>query len=539
MIAGDLLLAGPPSPRFLDDDPIGRELDTQDASGVKPWDIVFAYDLLLNSFARPGDPQTETKAQSVNTIDEVPDSAWFTNRIELVTPDDVRRGPDTSGGPPDGVWTIVGPKTSGVTPGFSIRDATGQRWFIELDPPSAPEGPSAAEVVATKIFWTLGYHQAENYLAFMRPDQLAIDPNARVRTPSGRRRSMNMRDVDAVLARGHRLADGRYRVLASKALPGTPLGGFKYYGTRPDDPNDVIPHEHRRELRALKVFGAWVNLVDQKALNTLDMLVDGDGRRVVRHYLLDVGSGFGTGALGPREWDDGWEYVIDLRGTARRLRTLGLWLAPWERLTYRELPSIGRFEADAFDPDEWRPRVPHAAYLRARWDDNFWAARRVAAFSDDMIRAAVSAGRYSDPEAADHLVATLIARRQKIAARYLVPINPIVDITLTSDAITFRNAATDAGVASLPSSYEAHWFEFDNDTGAITPLGTTRGPSPRLAWPGPDGSAAACRAGRFVRVDLTADSPGRASWRVPVQTFFRCRDTAWTLVGLERARGSH
>jgi hypothetical protein len=34
------------------------------------------------------------------------------------------------------------------------------------------------------------------------------------------------------------------------------------------------PHEHRRELRALRVFGAWTNLVDLKAGNTLDALVE-------------------------------------------------------------------------------------------------------------------------------------------------------------------------------------------------------------------------------------------------------------------------
>ena len=84
-------------------------------------------------------------------------------------------------------------------------------------------------------------------------------------------------------------------------LPGRILGGFKYYGTRPDDPNDVIPHEHRRELRALKVFGAWTNLVDMKALNTMDTLITENGRARVRHYLLDVGSTFGIGANGPRE----------------------------------------------------------------------------------------------------------------------------------------------------------------------------------------------------------------------------------------------
>ena len=101
-----------------------------------------------------------------------------------------------------------------------------------------------------------------------------------------------------------------YRAVAARAVPGRPIGGFRYYGTRPDDPNDVVPHEHRRELRALKVFGAWTNLVDMKAGNTLDTVVVENGRSVVRHYLQDVGSTFGTGANGPREYDEGWEYAV-------------------------------------------------------------------------------------------------------------------------------------------------------------------------------------------------------------------------------------
>ena len=55
-------------------------------------------------------------------------------------------------------------------------------------------------------------------------------------------------------------------------------------------PNDVVTHEHRRELRSLQVFGAWTNLVDMKALNTMDTLITENGRARVRHYLLDAGS---------------------------------------------------------------------------------------------------------------------------------------------------------------------------------------------------------------------------------------------------------
>ena len=57
---------------------------------------------------------------------------------------------------------------------------------------------------------------------------------------------MKLKDLDPVLGRVARKPNGAYRVLASRLLPGKILGGFKYYGTRSDDPNDVVPHEHRR-----------------------------------------------------------------------------------------------------------------------------------------------------------------------------------------------------------------------------------------------------------------------------------------------------
>lgn len=175
----------------------------------------------------------------------------------------------------------------------------------------------------------------------------------------------------------------------------------------------------------------------------------------------------------------------------------------------------------------FRPAISHA-----RWDDNFWAARRVAAFTDDLIRAAVDAGQYTDTDATAHLVHVLAARRQKIAARYLTPVNPIVDVTMTPEGhVSFANAAVDAGVASPPSAYRATWFTFDNATRASTPLAENAGPAPPLAPP----RGIACADGAFVRVDLSADSADHPAWQVPLQSFFRCDATTWTLVGLERS----
>src|SRR5207249_1959405 len=144
---------------------------------------------------------------------------------------------------------------------------------------------------------------------YIRTENLQIDKEAVIRLDAGKRRPMKRSDVEDVLLRSERGPDGSYRAIASKLLPGKVLGGFQYFGTRSDDPNDIVPHEHRRELRALKVFGAWTNLTDMKAGNTVDTVVEENGKRFVRHYLQDVGSTFGDGAVGPHDYDEGWEHL--------------------------------------------------------------------------------------------------------------------------------------------------------------------------------------------------------------------------------------
>ena len=317
LAASPALLAGAER-RFFDDDPLSREPDSQDASNVQAEEIDLIVDFAIHAFGHPGDPAPDVRARNVNTIDEVPDSNWFTNRLltRSISAEDVSRGPVTGSGPAPGPWAVVSRKLAGAAPGFTIRDAGGDVWFVSFDAAGHPEAATGAIMVANKIFWALGYWQVENHLVTLAPDRITISEEAKFTPPSGRERRMERRDLDDVFARAHRSADGTYRAVAARAVPGRPLGGFRYHGTRPDDPNDVVPHEHRRELRALKVFGAWTNLSDMKAGNTLDTVVTENGRNVVRHYLQDVGSTFGTGANGPHDYDEGWEPLFDRGLTA-------------------------------------------------------------------------------------------------------------------------------------------------------------------------------------------------------------------------------
>jgi hypothetical protein len=211
--------------------------------------------------------------------------------------------------------------------------------------------------------------------------------------------------------------------------------------------------------------------------------------------------------------------------------TLGFFISPWQTVPYTEYPSIGRFEAEGFDPTRWRPRVPSAALLHARADDNFWAARRVMAFSDDLIRAMVDTGNYSDSAAERHLAEVLIKRRDRIGRAYLTAVTPIVDPALSEEPVlTFRNAASDAGVAAAPSQYQATWFAFDNATRESRRLGETSAAEARLAAP----AGLAPSEGAFVRVDVSATSAEHPAWATPARIYFRRSAGAWILTGLER-----
>jgi hypothetical protein len=291
-----------------------------------------------------------------------------------------------------------------------------------------------------------------------------------------------------------------------------------------------VPHEHRRELRALRVFSAWTNLTDLKAGNTVDTLMTGHGRAIDKHVLQDVGSTFGR-ATREHEWDLGWEYFFQADASKRRFYTFGFALSPWQTVPYVEYRSIGRFEGERFDPRTWTAQTPTPAYVELRADDAFWAARRVMAFSDDLIRTAVHTGEFSDSAAERHLANVLIQRRDAIGRAYLPAINPIVNPRLDpSNVLSFDNASVSFGFAEPPAGYRASWSRFDNVTGATQLIGETRGPGTTMTAPAglptvPDS---------FVEVDLAAESSQHPTWAEPIRTWFRRTDAGWKLVGLER-----
>ncbi|MDQ2673976.1 MAG: hypothetical protein M3Y40_04915, partial [Chloroflexota bacterium] len=385
-------------PKFYDDDPLWVEPLTQNASTVTRYEPNFLYEMVEGSFAGLHDPVLGQRARNLNTVDEVPDGPFFTNRAGRtpLTPELVARAANVSAPPAAGVWTVVSAKSDGVTPGFTVRDANGTLWFIKFDPPDWERMATGSEIVSAKLFWAVGYHTAEYHIERLTADRLQVAPEATIEPFGEIEREMRQSDIATLLKRAAKDGEGGYRVIASRAVPGRPVGRIRFQGTRADDPNDIVPHEHRRELRAYEVFAAWLQHVDNKGINSMVSAITENGRTFLRGYLLDFGSTLGSAAIKPRERWEGYEGSFEPpREIGKRIIAFGFRIPEWRTLEFYEAPSIGRIPAnhDEWDPRTWKGHITHAAFKHARDDDRFWAAQKLSFINDAMIDAAVAEGR--------------------------------------------------------------------------------------------------------------------------------------------------
>ena len=190
------------------------------------------------------------------------------------------------------------------------------------------------------------------------------------------KRPLTAAHVGATLSNVARLPDGRVRAVVVPWIAGNILGGFDMLGVRADDPNDRIPHQHRRSVRASWMLFAWLSVLDPSSINTIDSYVEEGGRHFVRHYFFDFGCAFGSATNYAQGVQQDGEYLVEVGRTLGALFSLGLYRRPfqdqrdeWQRLM-AEHPALGYFPAESFDPDsvpdEPEAPVAHAAHRSRR-----------------------------------------------------------------------------------------------------------------------------------------------------------------------------
>jgi hypothetical protein len=465
--------------KFYPDDPLDREPPPLNAEKVLSRKLSDYYDLFSHQFGKTGERQPKTgspiPARAINTLGEPMDGPWYAKRhyYKRMSAEELKRGPGNSTPPSGSKWTVVGAKSEGITPGFTILDENKRRYFIKFDPLTNPEMATAADSIASRFFYALGYHVPQNYIVYFTPEQLVLGDDVQLADATGKKRKMTNRDIYEILVKVPKTKDGKYRATASLGIAGKPIGPPRYYGVRKDDPNDTVPHEHRRDLRGLHVACAWLAHDDSRSINNFDSLVKEDGHQFIRHYLLDFGSTLGSASQKANSPRSG-AYFFGWKSSAKQLFTLGLAPPYWAFAKYEEYPSIGLFEGDVFDPDKWVAEYPNPAFLNRLPDDEFWAAKQVMALTDDDIRTIVSTGELTDKKAEEYLIRCLIKRRDKIGKTYYAKVLPFDRFRLGPNGELawddLSNGIRDAKVT---------WKSFDNETGSTGPAS---GPPPAGAY---------------------------------------------------------
>jgi hypothetical protein len=414
------------------------------------------FDLFIREVDRALSIEWRRPADDVNAFDEVPCSTWFCPRNHLearLPPEAVAAGPPAAAAPVVPL-TIRAGNEAAAEFGFDVIDAAGRHYRLKFDPPGHAGLATGAEAVAQRLFWAAGYNTPGAFVVELEVDDLPIAEGAAILHHGYQRRPFTAAALSAILANVARTPDGRIRTVAVAAPAGTAIGAFDFKGRRNDDPNDRIAHEHRRSLRASLVLAAWTGAAAMSAADTQDVWVADGGRHFVRHYFRDFSATFGASWIDLKGPWQGEERILDFSRQVKALVLLGLFRRSWQgkrddwEAALRDAPALGWFAGEGWSPGGFRTAWPLPAYVRMTDRDGYWGAKLVTAFTDEQIRAAVSAGRFAAADAA-RLERVLRARRDAIGRHWLTRLTAVEQPALSpgGTALCFRDAAIERGAA--------------------------------------------------------------------------------------------
>jgi hypothetical protein len=405
---------------------------------------------------------TAKRAVNVNSLDEVPDSAWFTNRSaeSFADVEAIRRGACV-GDPPDpaGPWTVKAGKPDGANPGFVVVSADGRKYMFKPDLKRSGERQSTADLIGTRAYYAAGYYTACTLITYVDPKTFQLAPDAEAKDFVGDPIPFTPGMLEGAIRDAIRDDQGRIRGELSQFVEGAPIGPWVDFGTRPDDPNDVVAHEDRRELRGSYVLAAWLGHYDAREQNSLDAFIEtGDGVGYVRHYMFDFGDCLGSQSA----WDRvshrrGHAYEVEWSLAFVELVTLGVVDRPWRDPHRNPVGTMLNFFNDApFAPDRYRTAYPYGPFTRLTEADAAWGARILARISPAAIHGLVAEARLTDPLVAAELERVLLGRRKKLLQRFLTVLSPLTRPRVTDDGrLCLADARADGGLISVPGALTA------------------------------------------------------------------------------------
>jgi hypothetical protein len=349
------------------------------------------------------DPLREPDAGDVNALDEVPRSRWF-------SPEDAAALADDAEPPAPPFRPLIVERAATHENGLAVIDARGKRFELFRDPPDRPEMATSSAVAATRLVRALGYYTPGVWPLSIGWNDFHV-------------RGDTAHDaVRAFFKSGPRGVEGRFRAAATRWPIGTDLGPTRANERRADDPNDRVPHEDRRTLRALKAIFGWLGMttLDREVLR--DAYLGAPGRGYVVHYVTALHGAFGADAVVRVEKPRDDDKDLEGRNVWVTLGSLGLH-APKVQPTQTRWPSLGEYAPD-LAPNEFRTSPPFDPMDRQLPGDAYWASKRILAIDTEAVARAIDAAEMSDADARAKLYATILARRLVVARAAFAAVTP-------------------------------------------------------------------------------------------------------------------
>jgi predicted small lipoprotein YifL len=406
------------------------------------------------------------EALNVDNFDETPDSTWFTNRLGRyhMSVDEITKPTNPTLAPRVGnTITILSANTLGNSPTLYIEDSGGRRYIVKFDPPNGSGISTGAEVISSGILKAVGYNTPSNYIVGIDPSKLVLDSRAITWGKYSKVRGMTQEDLETVVQLIGKLGKGKRKVraLATLFLSGEPLGPFSFSGRRYGDHNDLIPHEHRRELRGYRVFSSLINNIQIRDNGTLDTFHRSDAALgYVKHNLFGLSTALGN----PRSWDGRRpkkksdaekreddkkkDYDYGYNDAAITLFTLGIYKPTADQTDCVDsYKGISFLPTCRFNPGSWITKQPNEAFIYMTRRDAYWAAKIIMKIPNEAIKKFVAQAQLNNPALERYVARQLITRRNEIGSYWFSEINPLdgfkVSNALDEATIHFDDLAID------------------------------------------------------------------------------------------------
>ncbi len=434
----------------------------------------------------------------INALDEVPRSSWFSPLDAEIDARSFEGAYAVDGAPVPPFRVLLERAPSGDNGdtkkggmGIPVVDALGHRFELRRDPKERVEVRTAAAAITARLVRALGYLTPEVYVSDADETDFSTTPGepfgqsiltgTEPAGPEVRGRTLQ-KMLDDWFECAPSNKQGNFRFSATRWPPAADVdvGRTPVAGTRGDDPNDRVPHENRRTLRALKLVGAWLGMTRFTPHDLRDVYMGPSGEGHLVHFMVGFDKSLGTEAIIGKRPEQKNEMIL--------LGSLGFAPDPNIPPTQSKYQALGAI-GEEVNPKEYGPGLPFPPMDATDGADAYWMAKRIASVSEEMVLAAVRAGKVTNGTARKLLFELVLARQRRVVEWGYSRTTPCDYERMDEHGIVVFDRAVGAGFTK--GKHVEYVVTYLDAEGEPSHPGAVLGPEgPRFAIPLPRGAFA-------------------------------------------------